>query len=65
VAEEFLGVRNKSQGNADAIAERITQLDGEPDFNRSRRVSILPQKAKARTERDPVGHDLAGPAIPA
>ncbi len=33
VAEEFLQHANEEQGHADRIAGRITQLDGEPDFN--------------------------------
>ena len=33
VAEEFLEHAQEEQGHADQIAERITQLDGEPDFN--------------------------------
>lgn len=33
VAEEFLEHAAEEQGHADRIAERIVQLDGEPDFN--------------------------------
>jgi len=33
VAEEFLEHAAEEQGHADQIAERITQLDGEPNFN--------------------------------
>ncbi|HET7813654.1 MAG TPA: ferritin-like domain-containing protein [Candidatus Baltobacteraceae bacterium] len=33
VAQEFLQHANEEQGHADQIAERITQLGGEPDFN--------------------------------
>ena len=33
VAAEFLEHANEEQGHADLIAERITQLDGAPDFN--------------------------------
>lgn len=33
VAEEFLEHAHEEQGHADKIAERITQLDGAPDFN--------------------------------
>jgi len=33
VAQEFLEHANDEQGHADQIAERITQIDGEPDFN--------------------------------
>ena len=33
VAEEFLEHAGEEQGHADLIAERITQLDGEPDLN--------------------------------
>lgn len=32
VAQEFLEHSNEEQGHADAIAERIVQLGGEPDF---------------------------------
>ena len=33
VAAEFLQHANDEQGHADQVAMRITQLDGEPDFN--------------------------------
>jgi bacterioferritin len=33
VAEEFLEHANEEQGHADKIAERITQLNGKPNFN--------------------------------
>jgi bacterioferritin len=33
VAAEFLEHANEEQGHADKIAERITQLDGEPNFD--------------------------------
>jgi bacterioferritin len=33
VADEFLEHANEEQGHADRIAERIIQLDGEPDLN--------------------------------
>ncbi len=33
VADEFLQHANEEQGHADSIAERITQLGGEPDLN--------------------------------
>ncbi|HOB68115.1 ferritin-like domain-containing protein [Ottowia sp.] len=33
IAEEFLVHAQEEQGHADRIAERITQLGGEPDFN--------------------------------
>ena len=33
VAAEFLEHANEEQGHADQIAERITQLDGAPDFD--------------------------------
>ena len=33
VAEEFLEHAKEEQGHADIVAERITQLDGEPNFN--------------------------------
>ena len=33
VAEEFLEHANEEQGHADKIAERITQLDGAPNFS--------------------------------
>jgi bacterioferritin len=33
VAEEFLEHANEEQGHADRIAERITQLDGDPNFS--------------------------------
>jgi bacterioferritin len=33
IAAEFLEHANEEQGHADLIAQRITQLDGAPDFN--------------------------------
>jgi bacterioferritin len=33
VAQEFLEHANEEQGHADQIAERIVQLDGEPNFS--------------------------------
>src|ERR1700681_1350425 len=36
VAEEFLEHAAEEQEHADLIAERITQLDGEPNFNAGR-----------------------------
>jgi bacterioferritin len=39
VAEEFLEHAHEEQEHADKIAERITQLDGEPDFNPATLVS--------------------------
>jgi bacterioferritin len=39
VAEEFLEHAHEEQEHADKIAERITQLDGEPDFNPGTLVS--------------------------
>ncbi len=33
VADEFLEHANEEQGHADLVAQRITQLGGEPDFN--------------------------------
>src|SRR5438876_6539605 len=33
VADEFLEHANDEQAHADRIADRITQLDGEPNFN--------------------------------
>ena len=33
VADEFLEHANDEQGHADQIAERITQIGGDPDFN--------------------------------
>jgi bacterioferritin len=39
VAQEFLEHANDEQGHADRIAERITQLGGEPDFDPAGLVS--------------------------
>ncbi len=39
VAEEFLEHAQEEQEHADKLAERITQLDGEPDFNPATLVS--------------------------
>jgi bacterioferritin len=33
VAQEFLQHANEEQGHADRVAQRIVQLQGEPDFN--------------------------------
>ncbi|MGH9291649.1 MAG: ferritin-like domain-containing protein [Acidimicrobiales bacterium] len=35
IAAEFLQHANEEQGHADSVAERITQLQGAPDFNPS------------------------------
>lgn len=35
IADEFLQHANEEQGHADLVAERITQLQGEPDFDPS------------------------------
>jgi bacterioferritin len=32
IADEFLVHSNEEQDHADEIAERVVQLDGEPDF---------------------------------
>jgi bacterioferritin len=51
VASEFLQHANEEQGHADRIAERITQLGGEPDLN--------PATLTARSHSEYVeGHDL-------
>jgi bacterioferritin len=39
IAEEFLVHANEESAHADRIAERITQLGGEPDFNPSQLLS--------------------------
>src|SRR5438477_5125929 len=33
IAQEFLQHANEEQGHADMVAQRITQLQGEPNFN--------------------------------
>ncbi|HET7874176.1 MAG TPA: ferritin-like domain-containing protein [Methylomirabilota bacterium] len=51
VAQEFLEHAGEEQGHADRIAERITQLGGEPDFN--------PESLTTRSHSEYVpGHDL-------
>lgn len=51
VAAEFLEHAQEEQGHADRIAERITQLDGAPDFN--------PEGLSTRSHADYVeGDDL-------
>ncbi|HEU4670990.1 MAG TPA: DUF892 family protein [Dyella sp.] len=51
VAAEFLEHANEEQGHADRIAERITQLDGAPNFN--------PEGLQTRAHADYVeGEDL-------
>ena len=51
VAQEFLEHAGDEQGHADRIAERITQLGGEPDFN--------PESLTTRSHSEYVpGHDL-------
>jgi bacterioferritin len=52
VAAEFLEHANEEQGHADRIAERITQLDGKPNFS--------PEGLSARSHSEfVVGDDLA------
>jgi len=48
VAEEFLEHAAEEQGHADQIAERITQLDGEPNFNPEGHADAEPLRIRRR-----------------
>ena len=65
VAAEFLEHANEEQAHADRIAERITQLDGEPDFapdglsGRSHSEFVVPGDLAAMIEENLVAERIA------
>jgi len=65
VKAEFLEHATDEQGHADMIAERITQLGGEPDFNpetlatRSHSVYVEGQTLRSMVEEDLVAERIA------
>jgi len=65
VAAEFLEHANEEQGHADQIAERITQLDGTPDFEpdglsaRSHAEFVVPDDLASMIEENLVAERIA------
>ncbi|GAA0251949.1 ferritin-like domain-containing protein [Rhodanobacter caeni] len=65
VAAEFLEHANEEQGHADQIAERITQLDGTPNFEpdglsaRSHAEFVVPDDLAAMIEENLVAERIA------
>ena len=65
VAAEFLEHANEEQGHADLIAERITQLDGTPNFSpdglsgRSHSEFVVPDDLAAMIEENLVAERIA------
>jgi len=65
VAAEFLEHANEEQGHADQIAERITQLDGTPNFEpdglsaRSHAEFVVPESLAAMIEENLVAERIA------
>jgi bacterioferritin len=64
IASEFLAHANEEQAHADQIAERITQLNGEPDFD----PATLTERSHAEyragdTLRDMIREDLVAERI--
>jgi bacterioferritin len=65
VAAEFLEHANEEQGHADLIAERITQLDGTPNFSpdglttRSHAEFVVPEELAAMIEENLVAERIA------
>jgi len=65
VAAEFLEHANEEQGHADLIAERITQLDGTPNFSpdgltaRSHAEFVVPEKLAEMIEENLVAERIA------
>lgn len=65
VAAEFLEHANEEQGHADEIAERITQLDGTPNFSpdglssRSHSEFVVPDDLGAMIEENLVAERIA------
>src|SRR5499433_1174376 len=64
VAEEFLQHANEEQGHADQIAERITQLGGEPNFSpEGLATRSHSQYVEGRTLVDMIREDLVAERI--
>ena len=65
VAAEFLEHANEEQGHADEIAERITQLDGTPNFSpeglttRSHAEFVVPDDLAAMIEENLIAERIA------
>jgi bacterioferritin len=65
VAAEFLEHANEEQGHADEIAERITQLDGTPNFSpdglsgRSHSEFVVPEDLAAMIEENLIAERIA------
>src|SRR5579872_3424176 len=65
VAQEFLEHANEEQGHADEIAERITQLDGTPNFSpdglsgRSHSEFVVPDDLAAMIEENLIAERIA------
>ncbi len=65
VAAEFLEHANEEQGHADQIAERITQLDGTPNFSpdglsgRSHSEFVVPDDLAAMIEENLIAERIA------
>lgn len=65
VAAEFLEHANEEQGHADLIAERVTQLDGTPNFSpdglsgRSHSEFVVPDDLAAMIEENLVAERIA------
>jgi bacterioferritin len=64
VADEFLEHAAEEQSHADRIAERITQLDGEPDFNPAGLLNRSHSEyVEGRTLNDMLREDLVAERI--
>jgi len=64
VAEEFLEHANEEQGHADLVAERITQLGGEPNFNPDGMTSRSHSEySEGKTLLDMVREDLVAERV--
>lgn len=64
VAEEFLQHANEEQGHADMIAERITQLNGEPNLNPDGLTTRShSQYVEGKSLLDMIGEDLVAERI--
>ncbi len=64
VAAEFLEHANEEQGHADQIAERITQLDGEPNFSPEGMLTRSHSEyVEGETLRDMIREDLVAERI--
>jgi bacterioferritin len=64
VAQEFLQHANEEQGHADAVAARIVQLQGEPDFNPATLVARShAEYAPGRDLLDMVREDLVAERV--